>query len=163
MGSKMLCFCKKRHWKLLKFSKYWTSFDSFCKIDGFDNLFLKIDGFHGTHRTHANGAPAPLVCMPCCLAWIIYWVMYNNTIQALLAIDTMVWKMVKQQKNIWFLSLYSLLRFSTKQFKENVKMIVFMKFCNLENGAFQRQIACFLRRFRSVFFKVVFLIFQRTV
>ena len=32
-------------------------FDSFCKIDGFENIFLKIDGFHGTHPTHANGVP----------------------------------------------------------------------------------------------------------
>ena len=29
------------------------------KIDGFENLFLKIDGFGQTHRTHANDATVP--------------------------------------------------------------------------------------------------------
>ena len=27
------------------------------KIDGFENLPVKIDGFGRTHRTHADGAP----------------------------------------------------------------------------------------------------------
>jgi len=39
------CAFAKKDKKLLKLSNYWTSFDSFCKINGFENLFLKIDGF----------------------------------------------------------------------------------------------------------------------
>jgi len=39
------CAFAKKGKKMLKLSNYWTSFDSFCKINGFENLFLKIDGF----------------------------------------------------------------------------------------------------------------------
>ena len=42
---------------MLKFSKKWNFFYSFCKIDGIEILSHKIDGFHGTHRIHANGFP----------------------------------------------------------------------------------------------------------
>ena len=39
-----------------KLLKIFISALSFPKIDGFENLALKIDGFDRTHRTHADGA-----------------------------------------------------------------------------------------------------------
>lgn len=72
--------------------------------------------------------------------------MYNNIIQALLAIDTDCGLENEKKNTIDFWHFEPLLIFSTKILKKNVKMI----FCNLENGVFQRQIAC-LRPFRSVY------------
>ena len=57
MGS-ILSFSKKAM-KLQKFSKYVLDFffDNFSEVDGFENLYKKLNGFHGTHRTHANEVP----------------------------------------------------------------------------------------------------------
>ena len=53
MGSKDLQLLKIPH-----FNNQIASFHRIVQnIDGFQNPTLKIDGFHGTHRTHANGAP----------------------------------------------------------------------------------------------------------
>jgi len=43
---------------LLEFSNFLLGI--FQKIDGFRNPLLKIDGFPGTHGTHANEATASL-------------------------------------------------------------------------------------------------------
>ena len=41
---------------LKKCSFYLCIYILFLKTDGFRNPLLEIDGFQGTHRTHANGA-----------------------------------------------------------------------------------------------------------